>query len=215
MSVESFWISKTFVVEWKVVDLEGAPVSATVAGIVTKPDGNTAAMVMSNPATGTYRATFDPTEAGTHAYRLTANGGADGAEEGSFYVRPSLTGAAPIELDPSTDVGQVRLLIADVDEGSPLFTDAQIAAFLSMNGGKVRRGAAQALDVIAGSEVLVSKKIRTQDLATDGPAVAKELRAMASELRRQEDNAEGDDEASGFEIAEFTPYHTPPELAGY
>lgn len=212
-NTETYWISKTFVVEWKLVDLDGAPVAATVAGIVTKPDASTAAMTITNPATGTYRATFDPTAAGTHAYRLTANGGADGAEEGTFYVRASLLGGAPVVLDPTTDLGQVRLLIADVDESNLLFTDAQITAFLTLNSGSVRRAAAQALDVIAGSEAMVSKKIRSQDLSTDGPAVADALRKQAAELRRQEDNGEGDPEASGFEIAEFTPYWCPPELA--
>lgn len=205
MSTETFWISKTFVIEWKIVDLDGAPVAASVTGTVTKPDTSTASMTITNPTLGTYRATYDPTTAGTHAYRLAATGGADGAEEGTFYVRPSLVGASPIVLDPTITLGQVRLLISDVDEGNLLFTDPQVTAFLTLNADNVRRAAAQALDVIAGNEALVSKKIRTQDLATDGPAVAKELRALATELRRQEDEAEGGGDDFGFEIVDFDP----------
>jgi hypothetical protein len=63
------------------------------------------------------------------------------------------------------------------------------------------RAAAAALDTIASNEALVQKKIRSLDLQTDGPAVAKELRAHAAELRRQ---AEEEDTAAGdFEVAEM------------
>ncbi len=79
---------------------------------------------------------------------------------------------------------QVRLLIADVDPSNWLFTEDQIDAFLTLEGG-VKRAAAQALDTIASSEALVSKVIRPQDLSTDGPKVAAELRKHAQSLRAQ------------------------------
>lgn len=44
-------------------------------------------------------------------------------------------------------------------------------------------GAADALDAIATTEVLLSKKLQTKDLSTDGPAVAAELRKQATALR--------------------------------
>src|SRR5690606_16856554 len=94
-------------------------------------------------------------------------------------------------IDYDTDRGRVRLLIADTTEGSFLLDDTQIDAFLSMEGS-VKRAAAQALEAIASSEVLVSKKIRTLDLQTDGPAVAAEPRAQAKGLREQDD-ADNDD----------------------
>lgn len=84
---------------------------------------------------------------------------------------------------------QVRLLISDNGD-DPLFTDAQLATFLFVTNGSVFRAAARALVAIAVSEVLVSKKIRTQDLSTDGPAVAAELRALAREYEDQADAAE-------------------------
>lgn len=108
----------------------------------------------------------------------------------------------PINTDPTTDVGMVRLLITDLDAAAPLFTDDQITAFLTLEGSDVRYAAAQALDTIASSEVLVSKKIRTQDLQTDGPAVSADLRARASELRRQSDEGTGD---AGFSVVDFDP----------
>jgi predicted phage-related endonuclease len=103
-------------------------------------------------------------------------------------------------IDYATAIGQVRALIPDVDEPNLLLADPQIAAFLAMEGDNVKLATAQALDVIASSEALVSKKIRTQEgLTTDGPAVAKELRARASELRRQV----GEDDGDAFDIVDF------------
>lgn len=100
----------------------------------------------------------------------------------------------PIDpIDYATPAGQVRLLIADVNIDDPLFSPPEIVAFLTLAGDNVKRAAARALDVIAVSETLVSKKIRTQDLTTDGPAVAKALREQAQALR---DEATADDEAA-------------------
>jgi hypothetical protein len=107
-----------------------------------------------------------------------------------------------VAIDYDTDAGRVRLLAADVDEATPLLTDAQITALLAMEGGHVKLAAAQALDTIASSEVLVSKVIKTQDLATDGAKVSAELRARATELRRQVDEGEGDD-GVGLAIVDF------------
>ena len=85
----------------------------------------------------------------------------------------------------STSTDQVRLLIADTDLDTQLFTTLQIQAFLDLNADAVRLAAADALDTIATSELLVSKVIKTQDLATDGAKVAAELRARAKQLRDQ------------------------------
>lgn len=91
--------------------------------------------------------------------------------------------------DPGTDAGRVRLLIADTDVDGPVvyFQDDEIAAFLALaQDGDVRLAAAHALEVLAGNEALVSKKVRTRDgQQTDGPAVAKELREQAKALRAE------------------------------
>lgn len=86
-------------------------------------------------------------------------------------------------LDDPDPIDTVRLLIADVDPARQLITDMQLEAFLSLNNGNVRCAAAEALETIATSEVLVSKVIRTQDLQTNGAAVAAELRSRAADLR--------------------------------
>ena len=210
MTVETYWISKTFVVDWTINDIAtGLPLDGvTVVGTVTKPDQSTAAMgiVAVGGGTGKYRAIFDPLAAGRWAYRLVATGLADGAEEGTFTVARSLLGALPITVDPTTSIGMVRLLSTDLDEVSPLFTDAQIAAFLTLEANNVRLAAAQALDTIASSEALVSKKIRTQDLQTDGPAVAEELRARATALRKQADTIDpATGEPFAFDIVDYDP----------
>jgi hypothetical protein len=85
---------------------------------------------------------------------------------------------------PAGDVDTVRLLISDVGD-PPIFTDLDIEAFLAMEGESIKLAAAQALDSIASNEALVSKRIRTLDLQTDGPAVAKSLREHATALRDQ------------------------------
>ncbi|WP_242892432.1 hypothetical protein [Actinomadura litoris] len=201
MSTEVYWRSKTVVIDWALTDLAGAPITdATVSATVTQPDG--VAVPASVVVAGSvYRVTFDPPDAGTYAYRLAANGTADSAEEGTFEVRASPTPSPPPTLDPSTDIGRVRLLVPDRDPALLLFADADITAFLAMEGG-VKKAAALALESIASSEAMVGKVIKTQDASTDGAKVAAELRARAAELRRQVD--EDDPEAGGgFDYVEF------------
>ncbi|MFG1659077.1 hypothetical protein ACGFIY_21345 [Micromonospora chersina] len=202
----TYWIGQQFVAEWTLRDINGAPVAdATVNGQVVRPDATTAAMTITNAGSGIYRAVHVATMTGTHAYSLTATGSLADAAQGVFVVARNQVAAPPITLDPTTQVGQLRLLITDVDEASPLFTDAQLSAFLAMEGS-VKLAAATALETIARSEVLISKKIRTSDgLSTDGPAVAKELRESAKELREQA--AAESDAADGFgmEVVDFDP----------
>lgn len=109
--------------------------------------------------------------------------------------------------DLSTDTGKIRLLIPDTNAASAFFTDADVTAFLQMEGGRVKRAAALALETMASSEAYTQKAIRLLDLSTDGPKVAAELRARAAQLREQDaadvlaaDIADG---AAGFEIAEW------------
>ncbi|KQN99694.1 hypothetical protein ASF21_12870 [Arthrobacter sp. Leaf234] len=101
-------------------------------------------------------------------------------------------------------IGKVRLLIADLDESAPILTDEHITGYLDLNDSSVHRAAADALDAIATTESLLSKAIRTQDLATDGPKVATDLRKRAAQLRAK---ADADDAAAKdepfFEIVPF------------
>lgn len=95
------------------------------------------------------------------------------------------------EYNIENDQGKVRLLISDIggaDGKSFLFEDNEIAAFLAMNDSNIRLAAAEALRAIAGNESQVSKRIKFLELSTDGPAVSKELRALAKSLEEKADD---------------------------
>lgn len=113
-----------------------------------------------------------------------------------------------VTTDPTSPVGMIRTIITDLDQDAPLFGDEQLQAFLALHDGGIRRAAAAALDTIATSEALVSKRIKTLDLSTDGPAVAQALRAHAEQLRDEDDNE------WGIEVVNFDPYaaYRPREL---
>lgn len=116
-------------------------------------------------------------------------------------------------LDYDSPVGQVRLLISDVNETKPILADDQIDGFLELNGQNVRRAAADALDAIADSEVLVSKVIRSQDLNTDGAKVADALRAHADRLRKQADELDPEGGDFAFDIIPVPSRSCRPELS--
>lgn len=93
--------------------------------------------------------------------------------------------------DPSTDVGRVRLLIKDKAEPA-LFSDEELEALLSMEGGSVFLAAANALDAIATDQVMVMKVIKlVGSLETDGAKVAASIREQAESLRRRANAVDG------------------------
>jgi hypothetical protein len=108
--------------------------------------------------------------------------------------------------DYSTVVGQIRLLIPDVEQlenlANPsagvayIFEDAQIQAFATLYSNNVKRAAAQAKLVLATSEALINKVIRTADYTTDGAKLGAELRAQAKELQAEADK---DDLADAYD----------------
>ena len=104
-------------------------------------------------------------------------------------------------------VDDVRLLTADLDPDSPVLSEEQYNKLLALYKGDTRRSAARALRIMAASEVLISKVIKTQDLSTDGRAVSAELRALAEQLDAE---AEAEDAAGGSYAS-----YIPPGYAGY
>lgn len=122
--------------------------------------------------------------------------------------------------DYSTPLGQLRALLSQtkqyVDPQNPtapadyLISDAQLNAYITINQGGLFGAAADALLALATNEALISKKIRTEDLQTDGPAVAGELRRMADLYRqRQKDEYELIDLDSSFEVVDYQPTPDP------
>ena len=108
--------------------------------------------------------------------------------------------------DYATALGQVRLLIPDTEqlenpadptaEAAYIFDDHQIQAFVSLYSNNVKRAAAQAKLVLATSEALINKVIRTADYNTDGAKLGAELREQAKQLR---DEADKDDLTEAYE----------------
>jgi hypothetical protein len=127
--------------------------------------------------------------------------------------------------DYSTALGKVRALIPDVErvdwenDGSSnyMFTDNHLEGLLGLypeienpdnvdyqSTIHIRRAAADAVDVIATSEVLVSKVIKTEDLQTDGAKAANALILRAQQLRRQADKEEDAlDLGTAFTVVDF------------
>ena len=115
--------------------------------------------------------------------------------------------------DYATAIGQVRLLIPDTEqlenpadpdaEAAYIFDDHQIQAFLVLYANSVKRAAAQAKLVLATSETLISKLIRTDDLQTDVAKLGAELRAQAKDLRDQASEEELYEAYEDFEIVDF------------
>jgi hypothetical protein len=116
--------------------------------------------------------------------------------------------------DYSTAIGQVRLLIPDVEQlvdpanplgtGEYLFNDAQIQAFVSMYSDNIKRAAAQAKLVLATSEALINKVIRTTDYTTDGAKLGAELRAQAKMLQDEAAQDDALDSADSFLVVGYT-----------
>jgi len=88
--------------------------------------------------------------------------------------------------DPSTDIGRVRLLVADTDTSRRIMDDEEYQAFLDMSGGSVVLAAAKALETIAVNEVLCLKVVNLMGaIVTDAASAAKQLLAQAKTLRNE------------------------------
>jgi hypothetical protein len=116
--------------------------------------------------------------------------------------------------DYSTAIGQVRLLVPDVEQlsdtanpaadASFLFNDSQITALLALYSNNIKRSAAQAKLILATSEALINKVIRTADYTTDGAKLGAELRAQAADLRAEADKDDSEDSYEEISIVSFT-----------
>ncbi len=91
------------------------------------------------------------------------------------------------------DVEQLGDLAVPTNPVSYIFSDPQIQAFLTLYSNNVKRAAAQAKLVLATSEALINKVIKTDDLATDGAKLAQELRAQAQMLMAEADKDDLED----------------------
>ena len=111
--------------------------------------------------------------------------------KGMSFLLPGIIDpmATPLDYDPNTPGGMVRLRISDVTE-PVIFSDAEIQAFLAMSRDSVLRASAAALLAIAANETLLLKYLRTDDLTVDGVKGATELRLQARQLTSEADSEE-------------------------
>ncbi|KAB2347347.1 hypothetical protein [Actinomadura rudentiformis] len=163
---------------------------------ITSPAGTVTPFTMTGSGGGQTWTGNGPilTELGEYTAKFTVTGTGAGVHYYTVIV------ATPPPL--TSDLRRLRLLIADTNPANRIFRVDELADFLDLEGGNVKLAAAQALGVIATSEVLISKVIRTQDLSTDGAKVAAELRARAADLRQQAGEGDGDDSV-GFDIVDM------------
>lgn len=121
------------------------------------------------------------------------------------------------------DIRVTRTLIPDteavfgVSEDETMFSDTEIADFLTAGRGSTLRAAALANYAIASSEALISKKIGTQDLQTDGAAVADSLIKKGDALIKMAATTDAAANADFFQIIDYGEgwYLERPELTEY
>lgn len=99
------------------------------------------------------------------------------------------------EIDFSSPVGQVRVLIPDLrkledlrdlrNEPRYLFADEEIEALLTVNGGNVKLAAADACDAIGMDKALQLLVLKTDDKQTDGAKLLSAIVGRAKQLRAQ------------------------------
>lgn len=104
-------------------------------------------------------------------------------------------------IDYNSPIGQVRVLIPDLrkledlrdlrKEPRYLFTDEEISAYLTINGGNVKLAAADACDAIGTDKALQLLVLKTDDKQTDGAKLLSAFVGRAKQLRAQaKDDAE-------------------------
>lgn len=106
----------------------------------------------------------------------------------------------------------VRLLIPDIDTSNQIFSDAQIEGYLQLANDNVKRAAAYAIRAVANDEALLFKVIKTDDQSVNAASVARALLATAQQYTNEADKEDDENSESYFEIIDYCPTNTPPEL---
>jgi hypothetical protein len=85
--------------------------------------------------------------------------------------------------DPTTPLGNVRLLIADTNVAADTFSDAEINVFLSMAGQVVMLAASYALDALAADQSRLAASLTIESGTVNLTDVATNLRDQAKRWR--------------------------------
>ena len=91
--------------------------------------------------------------------------------------------------DLTTNLGKVRLLIADTDSTNYDFSDAEVTAALSQEQNVPKLAAALLLGILAANRARLAVRVTRGSVSEDLTQVAANLRALAAQYRAE---AEGD-----------------------
>ena len=101
---------------------------------------------------------------------------------------------------PQDDIALIRTNLGEnpSDNSTHVLSDHALSTWLAAFEGDTNLVTWRALLTIAASETLRSKKITSQHLSTDGPAVSAELRALADTYKQASDAANNAEHFSGY-----------------
>lgn len=124
-------------------------------------------------------------------------------------------------------LGDLRALIPDMEQlpepsnpeqpASYLFSDSVLGRYLRLHGATVegavwtaslaqtKRALADAYMALGTSEMLILKKITSQDRSTDGSVLANQYRQMAKQLREEADQIDAEDDEPGVFVSRYRP----------
>lgn len=117
-----------------------------------------------------------------------------------------------------TLAGQVRVLVGDTDPKNitgtapdevgeyAWYSDTELEALGSLNRSSPKRTAIWVLSQVAISQAMLLKKWTSEDLAVDGPAIAKGIEATLKRLAKDAD----DEDIAGGELSSFDFYPIDP-----
>jgi hypothetical protein len=100
----------------------------------------------------------------------------------------------------TTDLMMVRLNLGEDpdDQSTHVLSDTALTTWLEHFDHNTDLVTHRALITIAMSEALIAKKIQSQHLSTDGPALSAELRALAETYKQASDEANESQYFAGY-----------------
>ena len=129
-----------------------------------------------------------PIDTYTVAFQVSATGTLDGSVQIlSYTIELNLlplyedTSSA---YDPTTQLGQLRLLIGDTNDANFIFSDNELGGFLSLGGLNTQIAASLACESLANDAVKLTYAVQIGEYKKDATKLAGEYQARAIQLRK-------------------------------